>query len=523
MTPFLQLRLWWRRAPFANKATSSVAVVAFLTLVVWVAAPTGGDATSALRTGGAGGAGAAPADGSPATVANAGPGGAAGSTPGAAASGNGGAGGGTAGGPAGGGAGPGAGGRPAGSACLPTPDGAPGVADDTIEIGVGYPNLAGAIGNSAVGLASPEEYVRMIEVVVEDVNASGGVQCRQLAFTAYEGNPINQDQTQATCVQVGEDAPLAFADAGAFVYPLGQYGCLAQQSIPLVTVAQAVTSDLARFFPYLASTSADTATEMTTAVLGAQQIGFFDPANGFEMLGLLEDDCTPEVNDQFEAALERAGITQVSIYRFSCPPGGFASPAEMAQAVIQFQNRDNATHVVPLTGGGSFVSFSQAAERQGYKPQYLVTNYNGFLVTATTPTGPDPDNFDGALAISLGTYGMDTTPGFPVDPGTQRCQEILGRAGFPPSTVFAPQGGGVCSSIWTLVAAIERARALTREAILPGLFSAGTIQLAYSYPDATFAAPSKLYGGDSWSVLRYGKDCRCWRIISDQRRPAFAP
>jgi hypothetical protein len=512
MTPFLELRLWWRRAPLANKATSTVAVVAFMALVGWVLIPTGGEnTTSGVRAGGTAPGGA---------TANSGA--AQGAAADAAAASNGAGATATGGGDGGAAGGPGATGANAG--CLPTPDGAPGVTDSTITIGVGYANLAGAIGNSAVGLGSPQDYANMAKVVVDDVNANGGVQCRQLAYKMYEGNPINQDQTQATCLQVGQDAPLAFADAGAFVYPLGQYGCLAQQHIPLVTVAQAVTSDLQRFYPYLSSTSADTATEMKSSVFGAKQIGFFDPANGFQKLGLLEDDCTPEVNQQFEAALASAGITQVSKYQFSCPGGGFASPVEMAQAVVQFQNRDHATAVVPLTGGGSFLSFSEAAQRQGYKPKYLATNYNGFLVTATTPTGPDPDNFDGATAISLGTYGMDTTAGFPVDAGTARCQEILGRAGFPPSEVFAPQGGSVCSSIWTLVAAINHASGLTREDILPALSAAGPVQLAYAYPDASFSAPSKLYGGDTWSVLNYSKGCKCWQIVSgEQRQPSFAP
>ena len=80
----------------------------------------------------------------------------------------------------------------------------------------------------------------------------------------------------------------------------------------VITVAQPLTSDLTRFSPYLASVNSDTGTDMTTAVLGAQQVGYFDPANGFKKLGLLEDDCTPEVNTQFESALSRAGVTQIS-------------------------------------------------------------------------------------------------------------------------------------------------------------------------------------------------------------------
>src|SRR5436190_2086910 len=46
------------------------------------------------------------------------------------------------------------------ASCLPTPGGTPGVDDSSITIGFGYPNLAGAIGNSAVGLGSPDDYKR---------------------------------------------------------------------------------------------------------------------------------------------------------------------------------------------------------------------------------------------------------------------------------------------------------------------------------------------------------------------------
>ncbi|MBV9665296.1 MAG: hypothetical protein JOZ37_15115 [Actinobacteria bacterium] len=265
----------------------------------------------------------------------------------------------------------------------------------------------------------------------------------------------------------------------------------------------------------------DTATEMTTGILGAQQRGYFDPAKGFKKLGLLEEDCTPEVNTQLENALARAHVTSISKYKFACPAGGFASPAEMNQAVVQFE-RDGATNVIPLTGGGSFLSFSNAAESQHYRPKYLAVNYNGFLVTATTATKPNTDNFDGAMAITTAAYGMDTTPNYPVDAGTARCQKILVKAGFPPSEVFGAQGGGVCSVLWASAIAINHATSLTRQSIIPALFNAGPIQLAYAATDTTYSAPYKTYGGDTWRALQFVKDCTCWHIVSSPL-PSYAP
>lgn len=520
MTPFLELRLWWRRTTMRNRALSAGAAAVCIALIAWALVPAGHRlAATSVSTGTPGASAGAPSGSNAggttettvATATSVGAGSVAGTT--------------------GHGGGSGAasstnprlatGTTPQGTKCLPTPPKAPGVTDSTITVGFGYANLAGAIGNSAVGLGSPQDYMNMAQAVVDDINANGGVQCRKLLFKAYEGNPINQDQTQATCVQVGQDAPLMFADGGAFVYPLGLYGCVARQNIPIITVTQLITSDIKRFSPYLASVMTDTATEMTTGVLGAQQRGYFDPGKGFKKLGLLEEDCAPEVVKQFEAALVRAHVTSISRYQFACPSGGFASPADMQQAVVQFQ-RDGVTNVVPLTGGGSFLSFSNAAESQRYRPKYLAVNYNGFLVTATTATKPNTDNFDGAMAITTGSYGMDTTPNYPVDAGTARCQKILVKAGFPPSEVFGPQGGGVCDVLWTSALAINHASSLTRPNILPGLFSAGPVQLAYAAVDTTYKAPSKVYGGDTWRALTFAKDCTCWHIVSDQL-PSYTP
>jgi hypothetical protein len=398
------------------------------------------------------------------------------------------------------------------------------VTDSQITIGIGVLDLAGAIGNSAAGVASADELQRIGQAAVADVNARGGVRCRSLVAKFYKGNPINQDQLRATCLQIIQDRPFLFADSGAFAYPFGAYNCLSQQKLPVLTPTNITASDVQRFGPYVASYTSNAETAMYTAVFGAKQMGMFDPAKGFRKLGLLLEDCAPEFNRAMEAALTKAGVTgaQISKYEFPCPGGGFASPSQMSQAVIQHR-RDGVTHVFMLTGGGSQKSYTEAANTQGFHPKQIFSDYNGMMVTAGSATGPRGDTIDGALGITTNLFGLDTTPGLQLDAGTRRCQAIIAKAGLPPSYVFGKQGGTVCDAVWAAEAAIKGATALTREAALPGLFNAGPIEYSYPNPPATYRGPSKFSGGDTWWPTEFHADCNCWRVLDANRRPSFTP
>jgi hypothetical protein len=193
----------------------------------------------------------------------------------------------------------------------------------------------------------------------------------------------------------------------------------------------------------------------------------------------------------------------------------------MAQAVAQHR-RDGVTHVIPLTGSGSFNRYVDAAEAQGYRPKYAVTDYQGLPITAASNLKPNGENFDGAIAMTTNSFGMNTTPGAQLDAGTKRCQGLITKAGLPPENVYKGGGGG-CTALWDVEAALKHARSLAPDGILPGLFAAGTVQHAYSTPDATFKAPFKYYGGDTWLPIQWRKDCSCWHWQEHTRRPSYAP
>ncbi len=112
-------------------------------------------------------------------------------------------------------------------------------------------------------------------------------------------------------------------------------------------------------------------------------------------------------------------------------------------------------------------------------------------------------------------------PGVPVDAPTKRCQGLATKAGLSTDIAFQG-GGGLCSLLWTAEAALDHASALTPDALLPGLFAAGPMQMAWPEADTTFKG-GKLYGGDTWWPIRYQKDCSCWHVLDPNRRPSYAP
>ena len=62
-------------------------------------------------------------------------------------------------------------------------------------------------------------------------------------------------------------------------------------------------------------------------------------------------------------------------------------------------------------------TYTETAERQGYRPRYGITDYNAIVVTAASNLKPNSANFEGALAITTSTYGANTTDGLPPGPG----------------------------------------------------------------------------------------------------------
>ena len=533
MGQYLQFRSWAARSSGSEKALAATALGVVVALTGLSLVPTGGDgdATSALAAGAAGGTTGGPGGTGALGGATGGSGstgaGTGGGTTGSTTSSSTGAstGGSTTGGTTGGttgatGATTGPGGSSVKSGSCAPGAREVGVTDTTITVAHVLLNLGGAVGNTAVGVATPEEQQKMAEAAVAEVNATGGAACRKLVVKYFTGNPIDSSSARQICLQIVEAKVYAVVDASGDSYPAGAPDCIAQNKIPLVAAGAPTPSEFKRLFPYYMSVlDSDPTQSFRNMVFAMQRRGYFDPAKGFKKLGLFMDECSPEVNKLLLADLARIGQTKdkISLFTFSCPSSGFASPSETNAAVVKHR-QDGVTHVIPVTGSGSFKGYSSFAQQQGYKPVYTASDYTGFPITATGATGPDRDNFDGTVAITSYKIGM-TTSGF-TDAPTEACKALMKRRGIDPNWVTDGHGAGVaCEEYRIFAEAATKAPRLTRVDLHLGVAALGKRQISFLGGNASYSA-TDLIGGDDYWPIQYRKSCNCWKVLDRNRRPS---
>ena len=556
MSQYLQFRRWARTSAPAEKGLAAAVLVVVLGLIGWSLVPTGSPGGNSWAvgvggvTGGAaqssattavsgsashssGGGGANPVSGSTSTGGNGltgSVGGGGGSTV-ASGSGGGGAVGGGGGSssltlPSGGGTG---GSGPAGgtgsAACGPTGATDKGVTSTQIRVADILLDLAGAIGNSAVEQPSPQIQQQVADSMVSYINSHGGIHCRKLVVDYFNANPIDPTSTHNVCLQIEQDN--VFAVLGGFAYPEGANDCLAQYKIPVLANISPTPTEGRQYYPYLMSISPDPTVDYKNAIFGMRDRGAFTAAQGFKKLSILEDDCSPEINTAAYNYLVQAGVPSAAIVKdeFSCPSGGFPPPNQMSQFATQ-DHLNGITDVLVVTGGGSLQEYSNFAKGQSYKPTYLVSNYDGMLVTATGSTGPDPTNFDGTIATTDTRFGEYTTPGMS-DPTTQACIAILAKGGNPSTDVTGSYlSGGACNIFLVFADAANHDTGLTKAGLAPGLGQIGHFAMAYPNADSNYGSPGlttpvKLTGGDYWWTIEFYASCTCWRVINKTEHPTY--
>lgn len=543
MSQYLQFRSWLRTGSTAEKKLAFLTSLVVLGLVSWALVPTGSPGGGSVVAGGttgqsqgvtssAGGgsaSGGSVSGGAAPTASGSNPSGATGvssSASGGSASVSGGN-------STGGGTGSvtpgvqttGGGGGSSSSTCGRLSSSDTGVSPTQIKVADILLNLAGAIGNSAVGQASPQVQQQMAQAVVDDINSRGGIACRKVVVEYYQANPIDPTSTQNICLQIQQAG--VFAVIGGFAYPESANDCLAQAKIPVVANIAPTPLEGKQYYPYLISPAPDEGTDYADAIFGMKQRGWFTAAQGFKKLAILEDDCSPEVNGYAYNDLIAAGVTSSEIVKneFACPSSGFASPSDMANFATQ-DRLSGVTDIVEVTGGGSFKEFSSAAQSQGFKPKYLVSDYDGFLVTATSNTGPDPNNFDGTVVTTDTRFGETSTPGL-TDPATQACIALFARHGLPSSYITGSYLGATSCNLFEFfqdTAAHDAGP--TRVGLAPGLSQVGHFAAAYPLQNSIYRAPGKttpvkIAGGDYWWTIEFHSSCDCFKVIDATEHASF--
>jgi hypothetical protein len=509
MTPFLQFRYWLRRASATSRASVAVSIAVVLALVSWVAIPADNSTTPAA----AAPAGTATESTAPGPMPS-------GTTPSTGVSG-----------PAPIGpvaTGPGAPGQhptstnpsgqpfPSASASRQTctTRGAP------VKIGVVLIELGqgGANVNDTFGIPSTSEQRADYNAMFDTVNKAGGVQCHPLVGDFETYNEFSPPTSTTACNNFV--ANKVFAVMGGFL-PTASDACLMAAKLPTFETTPLPRDDMKRFSPYLWSASGVIERNFVNFAHVMSQNGYFGAKKKFTKLGIFYRDCIPNIYEHFVAGLRAVGVTsaQITKYNVGCP-SAIATPADDQAAVTQFRNQ-NVSTVVPLSDGGDIQGFTNVAQSQGFRPQYLIADTQEVAVVSGANFAPNQPNFNGALALTAQAYGS-LGSNLPESAATKSCDAIMVAHGLPTVRKSGNEfAGAVCSFVWILVAAMQHNPDGSKAGLVKGIQAVGRIELSEPEGPADYSKPGTTAGGQFWRTVKYSSACACWKVLQDFQ-PSFS-
>lgn len=509
MTPFQNARLWLRRGPVSERVAVAVAATVAVALLAWLLVPSDGDSSTAeIATGSAApgeeaGPGAAPAPGAPGTsptVTAPAPG--AESVPGSS----------TALGAAGTA-------ETAAEGCESPPGSAPGISATEIKVAVTLTEIYGPAANTTFGGEPAEVREEQYRIVIDALNAAGGIACRKLVPTFYRGNPADQTDLHALCLEIAKSGAYAVLDQGAYAdYP--PVMCFAQNKIPYFGSYILAKHQFEQGYPYLFNFR-QYDNLYHDAVFALRDRGFFSAENGFKKLGFVYRSCNASLISAFKGWLKQAGVPEsaTETYDVGCP-SAFANPGDISQAVLKFQ-RTGVTHVTTASFVGDFPNFTAIAQQQGFRPKYGIGD-DAVIQTTGGRLHPNYDNIDGAIAIVQSRAGEATTPGATPTPATQKCDAIFNARGHKSTYELGIGGGGrICNNVAYFAAAVNNAPSLSRDALAAGLQRAGSVDMSYPEGPTDYRRNRVTWGGEFWRPAQFFKDCTCWRVLDLNFRPNF--
>lgn len=401
--------------------------------------------------------------------------------------------------------------------CRAAPASGKGVTDSQLKIAVMLIQIVGPAANSAFDIPPTDQQEKIFNGVIGSVNAEGGVACRKVVPRYYSVNPADQNDQQRKCIESTDAQPFVVLDPGAYSFtsPI----CFAQRRVPYFGGFFLTTKEARQGYPYLFNLANYDHLYRDT-ILGLRERGVFDTAKGFRKLGFFYRSCRSELVEQQFATMREAGLKddQVVSYDLGCPQA-FASPADLAQAVLKFQ-RAGVTHATSVYAYGDIANFTNVAEQQGFRPQYLLAD-DGITALSYGNLRPNPSNIVNALAVTAGRNGEERTPGLQPTAGTARCDAVMKANGLPPTYRQHQLAGNACNLLWMVKAATDNAPAVRAENLASGLQRAKSIDFSYPSAPNDFTGNLVTTGGQFWRTLQYLGDCECWRVIEPSFRRSF--
>ena len=401
------------------------------------------------------------------------------------------------------------------------PGGEPrGATESTIKIGLEYASDTQE-ANKAIGAnVSSADAKANFDALIKYYNARGGFDGRKIEAVYHEYSAfqnIDAQQTEA-CTRFTQDDPVY----AVFVLDATEryVNCLINGGVGVWGFESMTAADADMFarYPSLVMPAALSLTHVAQLYApGLRQSGFLKPeaVDKSTTIGLVtfDEERYKKAAAEFAAGLGRIGerLDQAAYVKYakSADEAGQLS-ADVSSAVLKFR-REGVDHVTIIEESALIAfTFQQAAERQGYKPQYGFNSTSGGQLFIDSGLSEPNQMVDSRLVAWQPL--MDLPSRYVEEwPAQQECLKMYERAGIQTSGNARAVSMLHCTGFDFMHAALPAAPgALTVNSMAIGAERLGSSWQS-PWNKQTRFGPGRHYGTAQYQTAAYDRACNCFK------------
>jgi ABC-type branched-subunit amino acid transport system substrate-binding protein len=386
----------------------------------------------------------------------------------------------------------------------------------TAHIGVEYIEGGDAfLASAGFSSLSTGDAKALVDVIVQDVNAKGGILGRRLVAAyhptdAATGSSNPTTTAQQTCTDFTQDQKVF---AAVVVSPAD--ACLTQMRIhnSYVTTQIADDTSLRSHAPYGRVPLTLSFTRLVPALVGQLTSSrFLTPSS---KVGVLHPDnpVGRRVLADLTARLKSNGITVARSYGYNAS-SATSSAGDVPNAVLPFRSA-GVDRVIGTDATTAY--FMIAAEQQQYRPRYSLNS--AMNLASVMESVPPKAQLVGSLGVGwlppndVSGNNLDLKP-----PGFATCRQYIQRSGQNPTGFALVILTAYCDSLRLFLYAATQGGGLDAASLRRGLATQGTAFSSALVLDAPYS-DVRMDGAASVRSIAFDTACGCFRYQSRQRRP----
>lgn len=391
-----------------------------------------------------------------------------------------------------------------------------GVSAESIKLGFLLLDLGSVarIGVSVQG--DPAGQRASFDGFVAEINSRGGIHGRKVVPVYKSFDPLSEDSMREACVYLTRDAKV-FAIYAPGAFSGSPLLCITEEGrTPLVyagnvgTPSEFVRRSGGRLFSIVQASDRmmpNWANELhQIGALRGRRIGVLTSESSDPGQSVIKGALVP--------ALERLGYEVAHVSRLS---GDISTGASQVPVEVQQMRSKRVDFVFLAATTVQTTQFVQAADNQGYRPRYSISDWGG--MANDTSNQNMPPSYDGTILIAQSRVGGARVKE-PEGAVQRACREVYERQ---TKRKFPEDRGRVdaeCQGVRILEGGLQAAGPdLTRASFVAGVQRLGTFEMSNWY--AGSFRPGKFDAVDWSRAVRWQGDCTCLVPMAPFRRSRY--